>query len=294
MRLLVTGATGFLGWRCALLLEERGHDVVRVARPDGAPRAAAAGEDVLRVDAGDPEAQGVVRGCDAVLHFAGVPDPTKAAADPARAVRENAGTALNLLEGCLAHGAALLYPSTVRASVEPPPDAYALSKRLGEEVCRRHTAPATVLRLTSVFGPGQVAPEGATGAVASFAWRALTGRPIVIPGNPDRTRDFVYVDDLAPAIERIVSAGRWNDTITFGSGAPTPLRRVAELVVDAAGTGATIETPGGTLPPGENESYVAPAPPAEIGFDVRPLEEGLRLYVDWLRTHPAAQGGARA
>ena len=64
-------------------------------------------------------------GCDACLHFAGVPDPAGARLDPARAVRENVGTTLNLLEGCLEHGAGLLYPSTIRAGASPPPDPYA-------------------------------------------------------------------------------------------------------------------------------------------------------------------------
>jgi nucleoside-diphosphate-sugar epimerase len=228
-----------------------------------------------------------------VLHFAGVPDPASAAADPARAVRENAGTTLNLLEACAQHGAGLVYPSTVRAAVEPPPDVYALSKRLGELVCELHRAHATVLRLTSVFGPGQVAWEGATGAVATFAARALDGEPIAIPGDPERTRDFVYVDDVVEAIEQIVAAGRWNETITLASGVATPLLRAAELVVAAAGSATPIETPGGMLPPGENESYRADGS-APIPFRPRPLEEAITAYVDWLRRHPAAQGRARA
>src|SRR5215204_3574447 len=155
MKLLVTGATGFLGWRSSTLLAERGHDVISLARPGGAPRAHSAGLQVVRIDAGDPAAHDLIPGCDAVLHFAGVPDPAGARADPARAVRENAGTTLNLLEGCAEHGAGLVYPSSARA--EAAPDPYAISKYLGEEVCRLHAAKATALRMTSVFGPGQVA-----------------------------------------------------------------------------------------------------------------------------------------
>ena len=155
-----------------------------------------------------------------MLHFAGVPDPARAREDPARAVRENAGTTANLLDGCLEHGAALIYPSTVRAALEPPPDAYGLSKRLGEEACRHHAARSAVARLTSVFGPGQVAWEGATGAIAAFARRALENRPIVIPGDPQRVRDFVYVDDVVAALEAIALQGRWGETLTLASGTP--------------------------------------------------------------------------
>ena len=193
-----------------------------------------------------------------------------------RAIRENAGTTVNLLEACAAHGAGLVYPSTIRAAVEPPPDVYALSKRLGEYACRLHPAAATVVRLTSVFGPGQVAAEGATGAIARFAGNALAGRPIVIEGDPERTRDFVYVDDVVPALEAIVRDGAWNETVTLASGRPASLRRAAELVVGAVGEPVPIETPGGTLAPGENESYAG--------------KQGRRRCVATLR-RPSARGG---
>jgi UDP-glucose 4-epimerase len=288
VRIVVTGARGFLGSRTAELLEADGHEIVRVTRPGGAERAGA--REAIRVDAGDPAARELLAGADAVFHFAGVPDPARSRSDPARAVRENAGTTLNLLEGCLEHGCGLVYPSTVRAAHDPPPDSYAVSKRLGEEVCRLHAARAAVVRLTSVFGPGQVAWEGATGAIAAFAARALAGEPIVIQGNPERTRDFVYVDDLAPALAALVSEGRWNETATLASGVSTPLSRAAELVRDAAGSDSPIETPGGSLEPGENESYEAGGVESPLPFAVRSLEDSVALYVDWLRSHPAAQG----
>ena len=144
-----------------------------------------------------------------------------------------------------------------------------------------------------MFGPGQVAWEGATGAIAAFAARALDGEPIVIPGDPERTRDFVYVDDVVAAVEAARRRRRWNETVLaccrHADAAPAPR---AELVRGAAGSQSPIETPGGELPPGENESWEAPDGP---GLEcVRPLEQAISDYVDWLRTHPAAQGRARA
>jgi UDP-glucose 4-epimerase len=289
VKVLVTGAAGFLGSRSAELLEAGGHEVVRLARPNGAARSGAA--EAVHLDAGDPQARALLAGCDAVFHFAGIPDPARSRADPARAVRENVGTTLNLLEGCLEHGCGLVYPSTVRAGVEPPPDAYALSKRLGELACALHPAPATVVRLTSVFGPGQVSWEGATGAIATFAARALEGAPLVIPGNPDRERDFTYVDDVVPALASIVAEGRWNESFVLASGVSTRLSRAAELVRDAVGSDSPIEAPGGALQPGENESYTTGDWP-RLPCVVRPLEDAVPDYVDWLRRHPAAQGRA--
>jgi UDP-glucose 4-epimerase len=289
VKILITGASGFLGSRTTILLRERGHDVVPVTRPGGRPRSSLEKVRPRLVDAGDPALRELIRGCAAVLHFGGVPDPGGARRDPARAVRENAGTTLNLLEGCAEHGAGLVYPSSVRVAQDPPPDPYAVSKRLGEQACRLHPAQATVLRLTSVFGPGQLASEGATGAISAFAARALAGEPIVIPGNPTRTRDFVFVDDLVNAIESLVRDGRWNETLTLGSGVATPLLEAAELVREAFGSKAPIETPGGDLAPGENESYETGS---RLLFETRPLALSVKLYVDWLRSHSTPQGRA--
>jgi UDP-glucose 4-epimerase len=274
-----------------VLLAEEGHEVVPVSRPGSRPRAASAELDPVRIDAGDPAIRDLLKGSDAVLHFAGQPSPAGARDDPAGAVRENAGTTLNLLQGCEEHGAGLIYPSSVRAAMDPPPDPYAMSKRLGENACRFHPANATVVRLTSVFGPGQVAWEGATGAIAAFAARAIDGEPIVIPGDPGRTRDFLYVDDLVPALAKIAAERRWNQTLTLGSSVNTPLIEAARLVVETLGSDSPIETPGGDLAPGENESYDTGA---GLNFDVRPLDSAVASYVDWLRRHPAAQGRTRA
>jgi UDP-glucose 4-epimerase len=290
VRFLFTGATGFLGWRAATLLAERGHDVLALTRPGHADRAASRDVGAVERDAGDPAARDLIAGRDTVLHFAGMPDPARSRADPAHAVRENVGTTLNLLEGCAEHGARLVYPSSARAGLEPPPDPYAMSKRLGEDACLLHQAHATVVRLTSVFGPGQVAWEGATGAIAAFAARALDGRTIAIPGDPRRTRDFLYVDDLVEGLERLDEDG----LLYAGSGVATPLIEVARMVCEAAGAPADIQTPGGDLPPGENESYGLDPQVPRLASPSRPLREAVAAYVDWLRLHPAAQSRARA
>lgn len=291
MRILVTGATGYLGWRATVLLREAGHAVTPLARPGARARAASADlSGVVELDAGAPEARDVVAGHDAVLHFAGVPSPAVARHDPAAAVRGNAGTTLNLLEACRDHDALLVYPSSVRAPVLPSPDPYGASKRLGEEACRGHDARSVIVRLTSVFGPGQVRWEGATGAIAAFAARALAGEPIVIPGDPSRTRDFVYVDDLVDGLAALLALDAPAGTFAAASGTPTPLLDAARAVVAAAGTGVEVQTPGGAPPPGDERSYEADPDDAPLPMTCRPIDEAIAAYVAWLRAQPGAPG----
>lgn len=282
MRILVTGATGYLGWRASVLLRRAGHDVTPLTRPGARDRAASrdlAG--VINVDAGDPAARDVVAGHDAVLHFAGVPSPAYAREHPADAVRGNAGTTLNLLEACRDHDALLVYPSSVRAPIVPSTDPYGASKFLGEQACLAHEARSVVVRLTSVFGPGQVRAEGATGAIAAFADRALHDQPIVIPGDPRRTRDFVYVDDLITGLADLLHDGPRAPVVVAASGVPTALVDAARAVVAAVGTG-TIETPGGAPPPGDERSYDA-GDEERLPLRRRPIGDAISDYVAWLR-----------
>lgn len=284
MRILVTGATGYLGWRATILLREAGHDVTPLTRPGARNRAASRGlAGLLHIDAGDPAARDAVAGHDAVLHFAGVPSPARAREHPADAVRANAGTTLNLLEACRDHDALLVYPSSVRAPIVPSTDPYGASKLLGEQACLAHAARSVIVRLTSVFGPGQVRADGATGAIAAFADRALRGEPIVIPGDPRRTRDFVYVDDLIAGLDDLLRDGPRARVMVAASGVSTPLIDAARAVVAAVGTGA-IETPGGEPPAGDERSYGA-GDAERLALRSRPLGDAISEYVTWLRAH---------
>lgn len=151
------------------------------------------------------------------------------------------------------------------------------------------------MRLTSVFGPGQAAADGATGAISAFAARALAGEDIVIPGDPARTRDFLFVDDLIGGLAGLVEAGRWDATPALAaSGTATALADAAALVVGAVGGGVAIRTPGGALPPGEDASYEPDPLTPRIPLTTRPLAESVALYVDWLASYSAAQGRPEA
>ena len=291
MRVPVTGATGYLGWRAATLLTARGHDVLDARPPGPRGRAHAADLDDGVVDAGDPAARALVAGRDAVLHFAGVPDPAARREDPATAVRENAGTTRQPARGLRRHGAALVFPSTARAgpSRRPIPTASPSASARRPAGC---TAPRAVVAAADVGlrpRPGRLG--GRDGAIAAFAARALDGRPISIPGDPRAPRDFLYVDDLV--------AGSSDSSLQGALGRRS--RSAAAARHAAAGRRArwraTPPAPpsrssrrAASCPPGEGSSYARGPATARLGLTLRPLDDAVTSYVDWLRRHPAAQG----
>ncbi len=80
-----------------------------------------------------------------------------------------------------------------------PLSPYGISKQTVEHYLRfygrTHGLRYTVLRYSNVYGPGQDA-EGEAGVVAIFVRRMLADQEVVIHGDGEQTRDFVYVDDI--------------------------------------------------------------------------------------------------
>ena len=117
MRVLVTGATGYLGWRHVALLRERGHDVTALARP-GPPRArgGARTSTPVELDAGSPRGARPRRAA-TTPSCTSRASPTRRARRATRRARSARTPArpLNLLDGCAEHGALLVYPSSARA-----------------------------------------------------------------------------------------------------------------------------------------------------------------------------------
>ena len=228
MRVLVTGATGFLGWRAAALLAERGPRRAWRSRGPGSAAARGSAElDPCAIDAGDPAARDLRRGLrrGAALR--------RRARSRGRAPRPGARGARE--RGHHAQPARGLRRARRRARSTPPASARRRTRRRTRTRCPSASArtpaastraDATVVRLTSVFGPGQVAWEGATGAIAAFAARALERRA---DRDPRRSAPHARLPLRGRHGRRrwsqIVEQGRWNQTLTLASGLDTPLHR---------------------------------------------------------------------
>ena len=160
-----------------------------------------------------------------------------------------------------------------------PSTPYAWAKLLQEELVRGWAQdlgrPAAVLRLATVYGPG----EPPRRAIPRFVKAALEGRPLHVDGRGDHRFAPVFVADVVAAFAAALRA-RADGTYNV-AGQPRTIREVAELVVALCGTEVPIEE-SGSAPRQVPLCDVSKAERA-LGLSWTALEVGLQEEIRWFR-----------
>lgn len=234
MRILVTGAAGFLGSHLARELAQAGHTVAGVDREDGDlrdPRVIAA-----HLDAHEP---------DVVCHLAAKVGRLFGEVDVAETVADNAGMTATVARACGERGVRVAYASTSevygdhgdrmvfeRGPFRLPHNTYGLSKRWGEEACELYAPDGLLVwRFSMPYGEGHP-PGMGRAAITNMLWQAATGQEI--PVHVGAERSWCYVGDTVRAARMTLEAsaadpafaGAWN---VGRDDEPVRMRHVAEL-----------------------------------------------------------------
>jgi GDP-4-dehydro-6-deoxy-D-mannose reductase len=248
MKVLLTGAGGFLGGTLATELEARGHEIsgLGLSGRGGWPA----------VDLTDPDASmAAVRKSspEVVIHLAGEASAAAAKSDPDGAFRANATTAWNLLEAVSSEAPDALFVLGSSAAVYGRPDPaiagripesapiepvsiYGASKAAAEMVTGGYAAGArprvAILRVFNLIGPGQ---HRGVGADLMDAARKGEDAQMSVK-NPGAARDFTDVRDAARAITMVTEAGT-EGIYNLCSGSAVRITELADAVAAAAGIG---------------------------------------------------------
>lgn len=303
MRILVTGAAGFIGSNLVDRLLDDGHEVVAVDNLASGRAANLAGRVELHdLDVADPALAELANSTspEVICHLAAQVSVRVSVADPLLDARTNVLGTVNVLEAaraagsrktvytssCAVYGVPDSLPVSTGAALRPKAP-YAVSKTSGElyvESYRQlHGLEYTTLALGNVYGPRQT-PEGEAGVISIFTDALLRGEPTIVFGDGSNTRDYVYVADVVDAYVRSLTAGdgqRYN----IGTGIETTDRDLHTLVAEAAGA---PDLPG-TAPfrLGDLPAMSLDPNPAFEGLGWAPhtsLKDGLAATVAWART----------
>lgn len=318
MRVLITGAAGFIGSHVADRLLRDGNSVTGVDNfdpyydPDQKRRniLTARGHAAYRFvecDIRHVEALGRVFDVakpEAVVHLAARAGVRTSVEEPQTYVEVNELGGVYVLEQCRRRGllpvvlasTSAVYGSSARfpfseedAAIEPL-SPYAASKRSAELMAHAlhhiHGQPIAIARFFTVYGP-RGRPDM---AFAKFTRALLAGETIELHG-PETERDFTYVDDIVEGVVRAlgwVMRERGFDTFNLGRSEPVRVSRLVDLLASALGVTAHVRL--GTLKPGESPRTAADVTKAGRVFGYAPrvsLEQGVSYWLDWLETSEA-------
>lgn len=270
MKVLVTGARGFVGRNLAVRLGEMGHDVLAIGREaDDAAWAVATQE------------------AEAVIHLAGTNRPL----DPAEFETGNVGLTQRLRDLLAEAGssAPIVYASSIQAASDHP---YGRSKAAAEQVLLNHAqttgAPVAVFRLPNVFG--KWARPDYNSAVATFCHRIAHGEPIEIhdPAAPLR---LVYVDDVVESFLPLLDGGFATGQKEVVPVYETTISEVADLIRSFPSSRETMVTPrvGTGLVRALYSTYLSYLPIDAFHYNV-PIHVDLRgRFVEMLKTPDSGQ-----
>lgn len=282
-RAVVTGGAGFIGSHLVELLLQGDYSVhvvddlstgklANLAAVKDHPRLTVTIASVADADV----AQRTVADADIVFHLAGVVGVRRLAEEPLAVMQANLHSTESMLRACSLKGVAVLVTSssevygdgpvpfvegsTVRpGSTEGLRGGYACAKAMGEWLAsayaEQNKLPVVVARLFNTVGPRQTGDHGMV--LPRFVQQALRGEPMTVYGGGQQTRCFAHVRDVARALLGLAtSATVPGRVVNVGSAMETPVRTLAEMVRDAAGSSSSIRNvPFGDVFP---EGFVDP------------------------------------
>jgi UDP-2-acetamido-2,6-beta-L-arabino-hexul-4-ose reductase len=271
MRIVVTGADGFIGKNLRWHLRERGHD------------------QVIGVDVGTDAADAAraLAEADFVFHLAGVNRPK----DPADFTDGNVRSTEVLCAQLAAAGrrAPVVFASSIQAELDNP---YGRSKQAAEQVLLAHQertgARVHLFRLANVFG--KWARPNYNSGVATFCHNIARGLPITV-NDPAAALRLVHVDDVVRVFTDLLSSPAASGFIEAGPVYATTVGEVAAMLRGFAESRGTLltERVGTGFARALYSTYLSYLPPERFGYELRPHADPRGVFMEVLKTPDCGQ-----
>lgn len=300
MKVLVTGASGFIGSHVIDRLLSEGHSVIAFDRHQQVARP--------HIDAylGDVRDETAVREAvavaDGVIHLAGVLGTAETIDHPQTAADTNIRGSLNVFDAVRAYRKRAVYITVGNYWFL---NTYSITKTTAEQLAwmynREHGTEIAVVRALNAYGPRQKAAP-VRKIMPNFILPALRGDPITVYGDGRQVMDMIHVRDVADVLVRALTVdhGRYHPwperghdnpcKFEAGSGIPTTVNDIAQAVLAAVG-GGTVEHV--SMRAGEPERSVVLGDPETLRVlwggslpEFVSLADGIAETVAWYRDYP--------
>jgi UDP-glucose 4-epimerase len=267
MRILITGGAGFIGSHLVEHFQQSAEIVVLDNLRSGyRHNLAGLVHTFIEGSVTDREVvESAMAGVDFVFHLAAMISVPESMHQPRKCTEINTLGLLNVLESAAANGVRKLVLASSAAiygdnptvpkveSMNPEPKSpYAITKLDGEyhlEMFRRQGRLDTAsLRFFNVFGPRQDTKSAYAAAVPIFMQKAFSSEEIVIFGDGEQTRDFIYVKDIVAALVHAATSPEMHGPHNVGYGTSITVNELAALILRLSKSSSKIthfpERPG--------------------------------------------------
>ena len=305
MRIVITGAAGFIGSHLSDALIERGHSVVGIDNlltGDLANIAHLTGKDFVFVKHNVTNYIAVDGPVDVVFHWASPASPIDYLELPIPTLKVGALGTHNALGLAKAKKARFVLASTSEVYGDPlehpqkesywgnvnpigPRGVYDEAKRFAEAIAtayhRYHGVDAKIVRIFNTYGPRMRINDGR--AVPTFIAQALRGEDVTIFGSGSQTRSFCYVSDLVAGILKLMESSL-NDPVNIGNPHEMSIEDMAKLIIEMTGSKSQIVfRPLPTDDPKVRQPDITRARTL-LGWEPKvPLEQGLTSTIEYFR-----------
>ena len=303
MRFLITGAAGFLGSALANRLAAEGHSVLGMDDlSTGDPKKLSERVKFVLGDVNDrPKLWTLLQEVDCVYHMAARVSVSESVLYPREYNQVNVGGTVTLMEAMRdmgVHRVVFASSGTVygnqpeqpvnEKAIPNPRSPYAVSKLAAEYYVKTIGSlwgiETVCLRIFNAYGPGQHVPPVHTPVIPGFLNQAWQNGTLVVYGDGNQTRDFVYLDDVIDAMVAAAIAPDVNQTtINIGSGAETSISELVHEVLEA--TGGTPEVVTNPRNEGGLSRLCADITLAheKLGYEpMTPLADGLKRTLEYM------------
>jgi UDP-glucose 4-epimerase len=310
-RVLVTGGAGFVGSNLVRRLMREGAivtvlDDLFTGRRENLPPT---GLEFVHGSVCDPPVvERLVDAAEVIIHAA-ARNIVVSTRNPREDYQTNIGGTLNvLLAARAAGGRRIVYTSSTSVYGNPrylPVNEddhlslltpYAVSKLAGENYCmafyESYGLPASAVRYSNIFGPGQDPANPYCGVVAKFIELLFAGKAPVIHGDGNQTRDFTYIDDAVEATLLAATTDRAiGEVFNVGTGVETRVNELARTLIGIVGVDV-VPTRTDRRDVDNIRRRVVNIEKTRRSLRWVPevtLEEGLQRTVEWQRGRPAPE-----
>jgi UDP-glucose 4-epimerase len=237
MKILITGALGFVGKNLAKRLVADGHDVIGLDNYEiGKP---ADEVDGVRYLPWDIEQIEYLKGdgIDLCFHLAALSRIQPSFEQPSETFRVNARGTEAVCEWARHNKVKVVYSGSSSQWHDPFLSPYALYKKLGEDVCKLYRMiyglNVEIARFYNVYGTGEITEGKWAAVIGKWRGQVQQNHPITIVGDGEQRRDFTHIDDIVDGLIKIgFGTDTHEDAWELGTGFNYSLNEVAELFVE--------------------------------------------------------------